>query len=144
MKPSYSIYKKLFITAEHIRKTAIESKKIIFAQITISSVVWLKIAKNWANKLADLVIYHPGSTSCVYALWILSVGTDLPHAVKRDARLFTSGGGCVVLEYLGAMVALSTATTQREMKRAPPTVIVSHTGLWVKYHTTTCLNGKPV
>ena len=135
----------MFTTAEHIRKTAIESKKIIFAQITIPSGFLAQNSQKSGKQTCRFGDISPDLAALVvYALWILSVGTDLPHAVKRDARLFTSGGGCVVLEYLGAMVALSTATTQREMKRAPPTVIVSHTGLWVKYHTTTCLNGKPV
>ena len=51
----------------------------------------------------------------------------LPHAEKRDARLFASGGGgCVVLEYLGAMVALSAATTQRDETGTSNSYCVAH------------------
>ena len=50
----------------------------------------------------------------------------LPRAEKSDERLFASSGGCVVLEYLGAMVALSAATTQRDETGTSNSYCVAH------------------
>ena len=66
------------------------------------------------------------------------MGVGLPRAEKSDERLFASSGGCVVLEYLGAMVALSAATTQRDETGTSNSYCATHWAVIpnLKYQTT--------